>query len=63
MWAADVRWPRQRAYKKLVVDDPARMGWYPFLSGPFVYRIDDRAYPSALELDKKLSQIAEVSLP
>jgi len=39
------------------------MGRYPFLSGPFVYRIDDRAYHPALELAQKLFQIAEVSLP
>ena len=34
------------------------MGQRAFLSSAIVYRIDDRAYPSALGLDKKLFQVA-----
>ena len=41
-----------------MVNDATRMGQYPFLSGTFVSRFDGGAYYSALELDKKLFQVA-----
>ena len=34
------------------------MGQRPFLFGAIVYRIDERAYSSALGLDKELFQVA-----
>ncbi len=57
MRPASVRGLGTRTHKRLMVNDPARMGQYPFLSGPFVCHFDDYPYHSALELDKKLFQI------
>jgi hypothetical protein len=50
--------PRARADKRVIVNDPARMGVHPFLPGTSFYGFDGFAHCSALGLDKKLFQIA-----
>jgi len=40
-----------------VVDDPARMGRYPFLFGTFVPYSNGSPYNPALDLAQKLSQV------
>ena len=51
------RRPRQRTHKRIVVDDPARMGRYPLLFGTFVPYSNGSPYNPALDLAQKLSQV------
>ena len=59
IWPRISRRPRAcRRNQISLVDDPARMGIYPFLPGSGICHLDGGAYHSALDLDKKLFQIA-----